>query len=147
MAKQKEESKTTAMYKGPGMHRRILSRQDFVNAGVEESSLPEDFKELVWEPWQARRPQDISNLPSEVYDILDQDPAMEIKKDGEVVSEAVSDAAHVREDGSSPGVMGNPVLAEANGYTPPSDVGGSTDGSDPAGGSVASAVGGSTTGD
>ncbi len=96
--------KTKIEYKGPSIHRRMLSRADLTAAGIE---FPEgvEFKTMVFEPGAARRAvvldEDVpASLQKDIVDILSKDKAFTISDGGEVLSEADPDAGHINADGS-----------------------------------------------
>ncbi len=107
---------TTAIYKGPVMHNRVLTKQQLSKAlDLKSDDFPSGFKELRWESGSKRKPVDISDMPQMVKDLIIEDPAFTVKEDGEVSSEADPNAAVVNPDGSSPGVDGSQELRDALG--------------------------------
>jgi hypothetical protein len=116
-----EETSYKIAYKGPAIHNRVITRKNLEDAGVEFGEGDKDFTEMRFAPKPGRVPHVMKGLnkttQDQIVELLSQDAAFEISKDGEVVSAASPDAARTLADGSNAatGAGGSPELAEAIG--------------------------------
>lgn len=135
---------TTLEYKGPSVHKRVITQKDLEASGVEFKD-GEKIDDLVWEAGNARLPLTLkgkgdSELSSETKDavlaVLKKEKTFTIK-DGDDTTEADPEAGHVLADGSSAanGEGGSEALSSA--------IGGSTGGDTTTSGRT-STTGGST---
>lgn len=108
----------TVMYKGPKIHRRVITHKDLKSLELE--GLPDKVDDLVWEPGSRRKSVDITDLGEGVLEYFKSNKAFQVKEDDKVTSKADPNAAVVNADGSSGDVQPDTALVNPRG------VGGST---------------------
>lgn len=109
-------------YKGPSIHRRVITKQQLADAGVQFGESDKKWEGLVFNR-HGRMPLFLDELTKtaqeQIIAILSEDPAFEITVDGDVVAEASPDAGHTLADGSNAasGAGADPELAESIGMS------------------------------